>query len=76
MEAIKIFLNGRPQGVYGITDKDEVTDALLEEFHDDPKTAKYLIESHLEKGLCIIPKSAEPFEWNENIHGPFWPKED
>lgn len=74
MEIIKILINGRPQGVYAITKTEDVTDALLDlmnEYKDNPDFTKAIIETHLKKGLCIIPKNEVPFEWNESLHGKF-----
>ena len=75
MEVIKIVLNGKMQGIYGITDKEGVTNALLEELTKDNFSKEYIedtIQFHLEKGLAVIPKDSKPFDWDENIHGKFF----
>lgn len=73
MEIIKIFINGKKQGVYGITKKEEVTDAFLDMMNDgDTEFTKDLLEAHLENGLCIIPKDSKPFDWDNDLHGEFF----
>lgn len=75
MEIIKIYVNYKPQGVYGITKKEEVTDALLDMMNDGTETVEFtkeILNNHLDKGLCIIPKTSKPFDWDENVHGKFF----
>lgn len=75
MEVVKLFINNKPQGIYGITNKDEVTDALLDSMNDGTTDMEYtreMLNMHLDKGLCIIPKSSKSFDWDENIHGKFF----
>jgi hypothetical protein len=75
MEIIKLMTNGYPQGVYAITKKEEVTDALLDamnEGKEDKEFTKKVLETHLESGLCFIPPNEKPFDWNEELHGKFF----
>ena len=75
MEIIKYFIRGQKKGIYAITRKEQVTDALLDSMNSgelSEKLTKDLIENHLDKGLCFIPKNSECFDWNEEIHGKFF----
>lgn len=75
MEIVKIFVNGKKQGIYAITKKEDVTDAILEamnEGKEHPDFIRAMLETNLSKGLAIIPKTEKPFDWDENIHGRFF----
>lgn len=75
MEIIKLMTAGYPQGIYAITKKEEVTDVLLDimnEGCENKEFTKDVLNTHLESGLCIIPKNEKPFDWNEEIHGAFF----
>jgi hypothetical protein len=75
MEIVKIFVNGKKQGIYAITKKEDVTDAILDimnEGKEHPDFTRPLLEAYLSKGLAIIPKTEKPFDWDENIHGSFF----
>ena len=75
MEIVKIFVNGKKQGIYAITKKEDVTDAILDvmnEGKEHPDFTRSVLETHLAKGLAIIPKTEKPFDWDENIHGSFF----
>lgn len=77
MEVIKILVNGIPQGIYGITKKEEVTDIFLDMSNDenqDKLILKNILDSHIENGFAIIPKDEKPFDWNEDLHGVFFSK--
>ena len=73
MEVIKILTNGKRQGVFAITKKEDVTDAILDQISNsdlkDKEPLNTLLQMHLKNGLCIIPKTETPFDWDENIHG-------
>lgn len=74
MEILKILMNGRPQGIYAITKKEEVTDALLDVMNEGKESKEFtkdILNLHLENGMSIIPNSSEPFDWDENIYGKF-----
>lgn len=73
MEIIKIFRNGKAQGVYAITDKDEVINHILDNITEENKPyAEMLLKDTQEgKGVCVIPKGNQPFDWDENLHGQF-----
>jgi|GWRWMinimDraft_5_1066013.scaffolds.fasta_scaffold152887_2 hypothetical protein len=75
MEIVKIFVNGKKQGIYAITKMDEVTDAILDVMNEGSENKDYtraVMETHLKKGLAFIPKTEKPFDWDENIHGSFF----
>jgi len=75
MEILKIVTNGRKQGVYAITKKEEVTDALLDMLNDNKENKEFtkdMLYNRLKNGLCIIPKDSKPFEWNDDLHGKFF----
>tara|TARA_R100001244_G_C5069788_1_gene111077 strand:+ start:247 stop:495 length:249 start_codon:yes stop_codon:yes gene_type:complete len=74
MEAIRIFVNGKKEGIMAITDPKEVLDQMLDGLNDakTDHSREYIlkcIDSHQETPLTIIPTSSEPFDWDENIHG-------
>lgn len=75
MEIIKILTNGKKQGIFAITKKEDVTDAILDQINNsdlkDKEFLNDLLKTHLKKGFCIIPKTETPFDWDENIHGKF-----
>ncbi len=77
MDLIRTITNGKPQGIYAITDKQEVTDALLDIINEDKENEynKDMLKTHLEIGLCHIPAGQKAFDWDENIHGKFFIKE-
>lgn len=75
MKLIKIFTGGEKKGVYAYTEKEEVTDALLDMMNDGSETVEFtktILMEYVDKGICIIPKSSKPFLWDENIHGEFF----
>lgn len=75
MEIVKIFVNGKKQGIYAITKKEDVTDAILDIMNEGKEHHDYtraVLEAHLSKGLAIIPKTEKPFDWDENLHGSFF----
>jgi hypothetical protein len=75
MEIIKIFVNGKKKGVFAITKKEDVTDAILDamnEGKDDPVFVRAVLDAHLDKGMYFIPNTEEEFDWDENIHGSFF----
>jgi transposase-like protein len=75
MQIVKIFINGKKQGIRAITQKDEVTDILLDTMNDGIQSKEFVkaaLKLHLEKGLAFIPNTEKPFDWDENIHGNFF----
>ncbi len=75
MQLIKTMINGFPQGVYAITEKEEVTDVILDimsKGDESKENTKAALDLHLEKGFYFIPKGSTFFEWNEDIHGKFF----
>lgn len=74
MEVVKFIQDGRRQGVYAITKEEEVTDFILDAMNNGEEDGEYteeVLRWHLKEGCCIIPKGAEPFDWDESIHGDF-----
>lgn len=76
MEIIKLMINGRPQGIYAITKKEEVTDVLLDKLNQAKKEDKYyarmVLDAHLKSGLYVVPVDEKPFDWDEDLHGKFF----
>lgn len=78
MKLIKLMTKGYPQGIWAITDKQEVTDAILDKIQEDKNIeskneSKNVLKFHLEsEGLCFVPKNEKAFDWDENIHGVFF----
>ena len=78
MEAVRICINYKREGVMAITDPQEVLNCLLDNLIEattekKKKHALDIINLHEKHPQCIIPKSSKPFDWDENIYGK-WDK--